>query len=100
MNSPYLSRRRFVQAAALLGTTTLLGSRMSAQSAGLTARQLVDIIKAKVVPKWDETSYRDTFKAGNPDTVITGVASCFMSTLDVIQRSHQAGLNFVITHEP
>jgi len=102
MNSPNLTRRRFVQGAALLGTTTLLGSRLPAQTptSGLTARQLVDLIKGKVVSSWNEDSYRDTFKAGNPDTVVTGVASCFMSTLDVIQRAHAAGLNFVISHEP
>jgi putative NIF3 family GTP cyclohydrolase 1 type 2 len=103
MNLSQISRRRFVQGAAVLGTTALLGSRLPAQapkSGALTARQLVDLMKPKMVANWNEDSYRDTFKCGNPDTVIKGVASTFMSTLDVIKRANQAGLNFVITHEP
>ncbi|HLZ42170.1 MAG TPA: Nif3-like dinuclear metal center hexameric protein [Candidatus Sulfotelmatobacter sp.] len=42
----------------------------------------------------------DTFKAGNPDTPVTGVAVTMMATMDVLQRASGRGLNFVITHEP
>ena len=42
----------------------------------------------------------DTFKAGNPDTTVTGIAVTMMATMDVLQRASSKGLNFVITHEP
>ena len=42
----------------------------------------------------------DTFKAGNPDTPVTGIAVTMMATMDVLQRAAAHGQNFVITHEP
>jgi len=42
----------------------------------------------------------DTFKAGDPNTPITGIAVTMMATLDVIQRAAASGKNLVITHEP
>jgi putative NIF3 family GTP cyclohydrolase 1 type 2 len=42
----------------------------------------------------------DTFKAGNPDAPVTGIAVTMMATMDVLQRASAKGLNFVITHEP
>ena len=42
----------------------------------------------------------DTFKAGNPDTPVTGIAVTMMATMDVLERASAKGLNFVITHEP
>ena len=40
------------------------------------------------------------FKAGNPDTPVKGIATTFMATLDVLQRSAAAGKNLIVTHEP
>ena len=42
----------------------------------------------------------DTFKAGDPDTPVTGIAVTMMATLDVLQRAAAAGDNLIITHEP
>jgi len=42
----------------------------------------------------------DTFKAGNPETRVTGIAVTMMATLDVLQRAAGKGENLVITHEP
>ncbi|MGH9552857.1 MAG: Nif3-like dinuclear metal center hexameric protein, partial [Terriglobales bacterium] len=42
----------------------------------------------------------DTFKAGNPDTPVTGIAVTMMATLDVLQHAAAAGDNLIITHEP
>lgn len=93
-----ISRRRFVQLATAGGALTL-GARCGFAET-MTARQIVDIIKTKIGVPWNEKSYRDTFKMGDPDTPVKGVACTFMSTLDVLQRANQAGLNFVISHEP
>jgi putative NIF3 family GTP cyclohydrolase 1 type 2 len=42
----------------------------------------------------------DTFKAGNPDTPVTGIAVTMMATMDVLERAAANHENFVITHEP
>jgi putative NIF3 family GTP cyclohydrolase 1 type 2 len=66
----------------------------------MTAQEVVDRIKKNLGIPWNETTYRDTFKAGGPETEVKGIATTFMATLDLLQRAHAAGLNFVITHEP
>ncbi|HVO58256.1 MAG TPA: Nif3-like dinuclear metal center hexameric protein [Dongiaceae bacterium] len=70
-----------------------------AAKAAPTAQEVVERIKARVgIPWMDETV--DTFKAGDPQTRVTGIAVTMMATLDVLQRAAANGQNFVITHEP
>jgi len=64
-----------------------------------TARQLVERIKENVQCEWSASTV-DTFKAGDPDTAVSGIATTFMASLDVLQRAAASGKNFVITHEP
>jgi putative NIF3 family GTP cyclohydrolase 1 type 2 len=66
----------------------------------MTANDVVDRIEKNLGVPWNDQSYRDTFKAGSPDTQVKGIATTFMATLDLLQRAHVAGMNFVITHEP
>jgi len=66
----------------------------------MTANEVVERIKKNLGLPWNEKTYRDTFKVGDPDTEVKGIATTFMATLDLIQRAHAAGMNFVITHEP
>ena len=65
----------------------------------ITAREIVDRIKGQVGCEWAEETV-DTFKAGDPDAPVSGVATTFLATFDVLRRAQAAGLNFVITHEP
>lgn len=65
----------------------------------MTAREVVERIKKNQGIPWNDRSTRDTFKLGNPDTVVTGIATTMMTTLSVMHRAHAAGLNMVITHE-
>jgi len=65
----------------------------------LTARQITEKIKQHVTCPWQEQTV-DTFKAGDPDTPVTGVAVTFMATYDVLRRAARQGCNFIITHEP
>ena len=65
----------------------------------LTARQVVERIKGKVTCPWAERT-NDTFKAGDPDAKVTGIAVTFMATYDVLRQASQAGCNLIITHEP
>jgi putative NIF3 family GTP cyclohydrolase 1 type 2 len=74
-------------------------SAAAAQQGRITARQIVAEIQKQVGVEWKNDTV-DTFKAGNPDTVVTGVAVTMMATMDVLQRASAQGLNLVITHEP
>ena len=65
----------------------------------LTAGQVIDRIKSHVGVPWQSATV-DTFKAGDPDTRVTGIAVTMMATYDVLVRSAAAGKNLVITHEP
>jgi len=65
----------------------------------VTGREIVELIKRHVGVPWNDKSYRDTFKVGNPDSAVKGIATTVMTTFDVLQRANQAGLNMVITHE-
>ncbi len=70
-----------------------------AQDKRITARDIVAAIQSQVGVPWKKDTV-DTFKAGNPDTAVTGIAVTMMATMDVLQRASAQGLNLVITHEP
>ena len=68
----------------------------------MTAAQIVARIQQKVADQgiaW-RAEGRDTFKAGNPDTEVRGIATTGMSTFDLLRRASAKGRNLVITHEP
>jgi putative NIF3 family GTP cyclohydrolase 1 type 2 len=65
----------------------------------LSANEIVEQIKSHVGVKWEEPTV-DTFKAGDPQTRVTGIAVTMMATLDVLQRAAAKGQNLIITHEP
>jgi len=88
-----------------LGTLILLACAASASPAAsneakrLTAREVIARIQKQVGVPWKSDTV-DTFKAGDPDTPVTGIAVTMMATLDVLQRAAAAGDNLIITHEP
>jgi putative NIF3 family GTP cyclohydrolase 1 type 2 len=90
-------------AAWLMGATfvvaALVGQQTMAQDKKPTAREVVAAIQEHVGISWQKETV-DTFKAGNPDTPVTGIAVTMMATLDVLQRAAAHGQNLVITHEP
>ena len=65
----------------------------------LTAGEIVTRIKANLGFPWRETTYRDTFKFGGPDTVVKGIATTMFCSFDTIKRAAQAGCNMIIPHE-
>lgn len=68
----------------------------------MTARQIIERIQRQLADQgiaWRATTV-DTFKAGSPDTEITGITTTGMATLDLLQRVAPSGRNFVIAHEP
>ena len=65
----------------------------------MTAQEIVERVKKNIGVDWS-TDDVDTFKIGDPSTVVTGVVTTSMATLDVLQKAVQAGANFVITAAP
>jgi putative NIF3 family GTP cyclohydrolase 1 type 2 len=65
----------------------------------VTAGDVVDRIKANVGVPWRANTFRDTFKAGGPQTVVTGIATTVFASFEVVQRAVAAGLNMIVPHE-
>jgi putative NIF3 family GTP cyclohydrolase 1 type 2 len=65
----------------------------------MTAKDVLDLMKKNLGGPWNENTYRDVFHAGDGNVEVKGIATTFMSTLDLLQRAHAAGLNMVIPHE-
>jgi putative NIF3 family GTP cyclohydrolase 1 type 2 len=82
-----------------LGTAGMWAERVVAQEKRPTAREVVEEIKKHVGIAWHAETV-DTFKAGDPDTPVTGIAVTMMATMDVLQRAAAQGDNLIITHEP
>jgi putative NIF3 family GTP cyclohydrolase 1 type 2 len=87
--------RFWILTAIVLGTV----AGTTAQERRITAREVVTEIQKQVGVEWKKETV-DTFKAGNPDTAVTGIAVTMMATMDVLERASEKGLNLVITHEP
>ena len=83
----------FVLFAALIGAPSA-----RAQVATLTAQQVVERIQTNLKGTWGLGV--DSFKDGDPNTLVTGVAVTMMATMEVLQKAAAAGANLVITHEP
>ena len=93
-----ISRRDFVAVAAAgaVASPFVLGNELAR---AVTAQEIVDRIKKNIGVDWSSDDV-DTFKIGDPSTVVTGVVTTSMATLDVLQKAVQAGANFVITAAP
>jgi putative NIF3 family GTP cyclohydrolase 1 type 2 len=65
----------------------------------MTAQEVVELIKKNQGIPWNDRSTRDTFKAGNPNAVVKGIATTMMTSFSMLKRANAAGLNMVITHE-
>lgn len=104
MTAP-LSRRRLL--AHTLGGT--LGGTLAAgllplagplaASPPLTAREVFGRIKAASGQPWDPNATDDRIIFGDRAAPVTGIATCFTATLDVLRRAQAAGLSYVIPHE-
>jgi putative NIF3 family GTP cyclohydrolase 1 type 2 len=65
----------------------------------MTAGEVVERIRKNLGAPWRDTTYRDTYKHGGPDTVVSGIATTVFVTIEVIQRAASARLNMIIPHE-
>ncbi len=95
------SRREFVALTVSGAVASHVASPFAlGQRSAITAGDIVDRIKKNIGVAWNAETTMDTFKAGDPSTVVTGVVVTSMATLDVLQQATKAGANFVITAAP
>jgi putative NIF3 family GTP cyclohydrolase 1 type 2 len=93
-------RKKAMKTAALAAIGIFLAiDSAPAQEKRLTAREVIARIQEHVGVPW-QTETVDTFKAGNSDTPVTGIAVTMMATMDVLERAVASGKNLIITHEP
>ncbi len=78
---------------------TAAAATAAAQPKTLTAGEIIGRIKKEVAVPWRDQTV-DTLKSGTPDTKVTGIATTFMSTLEVLQKAAAQGKNMIVTHEP
>jgi putative NIF3 family GTP cyclohydrolase 1 type 2 len=101
---PPISRREFVSlavASSVIGRVASPFAReLDPRTAAITAGEIVERIKQQIGVPWNAGTAIDTFKTGGPSTVVTGIVTTSMATLDVLQRAATAGANFVITAAP
>lgn len=85
----------------LIIAIALTGSTVFAQTAGtsLTAGTVIKRIIAATGAKPPADTV-DTIKAGDPNTVVTGIVTTFLDTYPVLQQAVASGKNLIITHEP
>lgn len=91
--------KRWGQAALAVAIGLANTNLAAGQEKSLTAQQVIERIQKHVGLEWSKDTV-DTFKAGDPNTRVTGIAVTMMATLDVLQRAAAAGDNLIITHEP
>jgi putative NIF3 family GTP cyclohydrolase 1 type 2 len=66
----------------------------------MTVREVLDAMKKELGTAWSgERGYRDNIKVGSADAVVTGIATTWMASINVIKKAHAAKLNFIINHE-
>ena len=65
----------------------------------MTAADVVDRIKKNIGVPWRDATFRDTYKAGGPDTRVTGIATTMFNSFEVVERAVAAGLNMILPHE-
>jgi putative NIF3 family GTP cyclohydrolase 1 type 2 len=93
-----ISRREFVTLAAISAATSRTVSSTTVR-AELTAQEVVNRIRQKIGVSWKAETV-DTFKAGDPATVVKAMATTSMATMDVLKQAVKRGVNLVITCEP
>jgi putative NIF3 family GTP cyclohydrolase 1 type 2 len=93
-----MSMRSIAIILSLVASSGLFAMAQAASSV-LTATEVMNriILATGAAPPSDTV---DTLKAGDPNTVVTGIATTFMDTYPVLEKAVADGKNLIITHEP
>ncbi len=79
----------------LLMVLTISG-KVSAQQ---TASEIISQMKLHLTCAWSAETV-DTFKSGNPDDKVTGIATCMFANMETLRKAVANGCNLIIAHEP
>lgn len=94
-----LSRSIFAFAPFMILSGVLAAQDAPVGLGSLTASEVIDrILKATGAVLPADTV--DTIKAGDPGTVVTGIATTFTPSMEVLRKAVAAGDNLIVTHEP
>jgi putative NIF3 family GTP cyclohydrolase 1 type 2 len=94
---PLVSRRTALTM--LAGATAAFPPNAFAQDRPRSAREVFAEIKRASGQAWDPNPTDDRIIFGDPATPITGIATCFFSSMAVLRAAKDAGLNYIIPHE-
>lgn len=102
-----MDRRRFmtrsilgVSALSLSASQLIAASDKSRPSNVVTAAEVNQHLR-DIGSQWiDGNKSVDTFKAGNPETIVRGMAVGWMSYTSALQKATELGCNLFVTHEP
>lgn len=83
----------------IVASLVLFVFSFSAVAQTLTAAEAIHRIQQRY-PAPVAPNTVDTVKAGDPATPVTGIATTFLDTMDVLREAARRGDNLVITHEP
>jgi len=84
---------------AALAATIVAPAPLAFACAAPTARDVFAAIKAASGQPWDPNPTDDRIIYGRRDVPVTGIATCFTASVDVLRRAKAAGLNYIIPHE-
>lgn len=85
--------------ALLLVLLSFASPTLAQEKKEITANDVIERIKKKVGLEWRGDTV-DTFKGGDPNGKVTGIAVTMMATMDVLERAAAKNENLIITHEP
>jgi hypothetical protein len=86
-----ISRRQFAH----MADSAFAAAPLFGQGTKLTDQEMMERIKKYVGVSWQEQSL-DGFKAGDPPTLVTGIATTGMATMDVLTRASKKKANLVV----
>lgn len=97
----HLQENRYAQFYGVLCLTMAPGA---VYRKGMVIRMKAKDVVAQIVKHYgvniELPSTCDGYKAGDPETEVTGVVTSFMATANVIREAARLGANMIITHEP
>ena len=83
----------------LLIVLVILSSTAFSQQKAPTAAQIIAQIQKETKVSWKGQTV-DIFKAGDPETPVTGIITAMFATMDILKQAVAKGCNLIITHEP
>jgi putative NIF3 family GTP cyclohydrolase 1 type 2 len=94
-----ISRRQFVALTAAGIAAAPLSMMAHSLKGAISAQDVADRMMKNLGAEWKPDT-ADGFKAGAPSTVVTGIATTSLASLDVLGRAVKAGANLIVTSEP